>query len=45
MHRVARVLTSVLLLAAVALSAGCGGVADGRFSPDQFWDKQKREGN
>jgi len=33
----------VLLLAAVGLSAGCGGSAD-RFNTDQFWEKMAKEG-
>jgi hypothetical protein len=47
MHRFAHVFISVLLLAAAALSAGCGGgvASDGSFSPDLFWKKQQREGN
>lgn len=45
MERFARAFISVLLLAAATLSAGCSGVSDGRFSPDQFWEKQSREGN
>ena len=33
----------LVLLAAVGLSAGCGGSAD-RFNTDQFWEKMAKEG-
>jgi hypothetical protein len=45
MHRFARTFISVMLLAVVTLSAGCGGVSDGSFSSEQFWKKQQGEGN
>jgi hypothetical protein len=45
MLRCARAFVSVLLLAAATLAGGCGGVTDGSFSPDKFWEKQNRDGN
>jgi hypothetical protein len=43
MDKLARGFVFVLLLAAVGLSAGCGGSAD-RFNTDQFWEKMAKEG-
>jgi len=45
MNRLARALLSVLLLSAVGLGAGCGGISADRFNSDQFWEKLAREGN
>jgi len=45
MNRLARALLSVLLLAAVGLSAGCGGISADKFNSDEFWEKLAREGN
>jgi hypothetical protein len=43
MNRLARTLLSVLLLAAVGLGAGCGGLSGDKL--DQIWEKLAREGN
>jgi hypothetical protein len=36
MTKYARVLMSVLLLAAAGLGAGCGFISEGKFNPDKF---------
>jgi hypothetical protein len=43
MSRFACAFVSVLLLAAVGLVAGCGGISGGKFDLDAFWEKQKKE--
>jgi hypothetical protein len=43
MGRFTRAFMSVLLLAAVGLAAGCGGISGGKFDLDAFWEKQKKE--
>jgi hypothetical protein len=45
MNKLARALLSVLLLAAVGLTAGCGGISSDKLNTDQFWEKLAREGN
>jgi hypothetical protein len=43
MGRFTRAVVSMLLLAAVGLAAGCGGISGGKFDLDSFWEKQKKE--
>ena len=43
MGRLTRAFMSMLLLAAVGLAAGCGGISGGKFDLDAFWEKQKKE--
>ena len=43
MGRFTRAVVSMLLLAAVGLAAGCGGISGGKFDLDWFWEKQKKE--
>jgi hypothetical protein len=45
MNRLTRALLSIVLLAAVGLGAGCGGISADKFNSDQFWDKLAKEGN
>jgi hypothetical protein len=43
MSKFARVFTSVVMLAAVGLGAGCGFISEGKFNPDKIWLKQGGE--
>ncbi len=43
MSEFARVLMSVLLLAAAGLGAGCGFISEGKFNPDKIWLKPAGE--
>jgi hypothetical protein len=45
MNKLARALVSVLLLAAVGVVAGCGGISADKLNTEQFWEKLAREGN
>ena len=43
MSKSARVVLSVLLLAAAGLGAGCGYLSEGKFNPDKIWLKPAGE--